>query len=46
MTPIRWILATIALALVVCLIVWARGLEHHRGDEVGALETTGTVAGP
>jgi hypothetical protein len=33
----RWIVAAVAVALVVCLVVWARGEDHHRGDEVGSL---------
>jgi hypothetical protein len=37
MRAVRWALA-IALALVVIgLIAYARGDEHHRGDDVGAL---------
>jgi hypothetical protein len=46
MSPVRWIIAAIAIALVVCLIVWARGADHHRGDDVGALGVAGTIAGP
>ena len=38
-TPLRWILVVAALLLVVGLVVWARGDDHHRGDEVGALAT-------
>ena len=37
---IRWVIA-IALALVVIgLIAYARGEQHKRGDEVGALRPT------
>ncbi|HET8651428.1 MAG TPA: hypothetical protein VFM13_02545 [Gaiellaceae bacterium] len=37
---VRWVIA-IALALVVIgLIVYARGDQHKRGDEVGALRST------
>ena len=43
---VRWIVAAVAVVLVVCLLVWARGDEHHRGDDVGALGIAGTVAGP
>jgi hypothetical protein len=36
MTAVRWLLV-LALALVlVGLITYARGSEHHRGDEIGA----------
>ena len=33
----RWIVAAVSIALVVCLLVWARGDQHHRGDEVGSV---------
>ena len=46
MSPVRWIIAAIAIALIVCLIIWARGLDHHRGDEIGSLGISGTIAGP
>lgn len=46
-TAMRWVVAAVAAVLVACLIGWARGDEHHRGDEVGSLGTTVTVvAGP
>jgi uncharacterized membrane protein YqhA len=32
-----WIIAVIVVALVVGLVAFARGRDHHRGDEVGAL---------
>jgi hypothetical protein len=35
-STVRWIVAAVAVALVVCLVVWARGEDHHRGDEVGS----------
>ena len=44
-TPIRWILLVAALLLVVGLIVWARGDDHHRGDEVGTLARTTAITG-
>ena len=34
-TAVRWIVAAVAVVLVVCLLGWARGDEHHRGDDVG-----------
>jgi hypothetical protein len=43
---VRWIVAAVAIVLVVCLLVWARGEPHHRGDDVGSLGTTGTVSSP
>ncbi len=42
----RWILAAVAIVLVVGLLVWARGDDHHRGDDVGSLGVVETIAGP
>ncbi len=39
----RWIIAAVAAVLVVCLLWWARGEKHHRGDEVGSFGTHVTV---
>ena len=39
----RWIIAAVAVVLVVVLLGWARGDKHHRGDDVGSLRTTATV---
>ena len=44
--PFRLIVAFVAIVLVVCLLVWARGEAHHRGDEVGSLGAIGTVSSP
>jgi hypothetical protein len=42
---VRWLLALTAVLLVIALIAWARGPEHHHGDDVGALPTAaGSVA--
>jgi len=38
-TPARWVVAVVAALLVIGLIVWARGDEHHHGDDVGAVST-------
>jgi hypothetical protein len=35
-TP-RWVIVVIVLVVIVGLIAFARGREHRRGDEVGAL---------
>ena len=43
---VRWVVAAVAVVLVVCLLVWARGEDHHRGDDVGSLGLATTVAGP
>ena len=42
----RWAITVAMVMLVVCLLVWARGEAHHRGDEVGSLGTIGTVSSP
>jgi hypothetical protein len=34
---IRWIIVIVAVLVVVGLVAYARGPEHHRGDDVGAL---------
>ena len=44
-TAVRWAIGALAVVLVVCMLVWARGEDHHRGDDVGSLGITGTVAG-
>jgi len=31
-----WILALLAAVLVIGLLWYARGPEHHRGDDIGA----------
>ena len=41
-TAMRWIVAAVAIVLVVCLRGWARGQAHQRGDEVGS--SLGTTA--
>ena len=37
MTIPRWTALVVAVILVVAMLIWARGDEHHRGDEVGAV---------
>lgn len=37
MTIPRWTAVVVAAILVVAMLIWARGDEHHRGDEVGAV---------
>ena len=41
---VRWIIAGVAAVLIVCLVIWARGLDHHRGDDVGSLGSAWTFA--
>ena len=38
-TAVRWVVAVVAALLVVGLLVWGRGDEHHRGDDVGSVAT-------
>ena len=45
-TTLRWAIAILVIVLVLCLLVWARGIEHRRGDDVGALRSGQTLAGP
>ena len=42
-TAVRWVVAAVAVVLVVCLLGWARGQAHHRGDEVGSLRSAYAV---
>jgi hypothetical protein len=40
----KWILAIIVAALVVGLIAYARGNDHFRGDDEGALGQLATAS--
>ena len=40
----RWVIAVVVLLLVVGIIAYARGDEHYRGDEVGAIRARTHVA--
>ena len=44
-SAVRWIIVVAAVLVVVGLVAFARGPEHHRGDDVGALHaaTRGAV---
>jgi hypothetical protein len=33
------VVAVVAVLLITGLLVWARGDEHHRGDDVGSVAT-------
>jgi hypothetical protein len=35
--PVRWLLAVVLALAVIGLIAYARGEEHHHGDDIGAL---------
>jgi hypothetical protein len=34
---VRWLLAILVVLVLIGLIAYARGDEHHRGDDIGAL---------
>ena len=40
---VRWVIVVAAVILLVGLLGWARGEEHHRGDDVGSLGSYETV---
>jgi hypothetical protein len=42
-TP-RWVIVLVVLLVVVGLIAFARGRQHHRGDEVGSQASGAPVA--
>jgi hypothetical protein len=33
----RWFMAVVLILAVLGMLLWARGPDHHHGDEVGAL---------
>ena len=37
MSGIRWIVVILVVLLLVGMLAYARGREHHRGDEEGAM---------
>jgi len=39
----RWLIVAAAALLVIGLIAYARGTEHHHGDEVGAVRSVASV---
>ena len=41
----RWIVGIVAAVLVVCLVIWARGSEHHHGIQVGSMGAQVGVSG-
>jgi hypothetical protein len=41
---IRWLLALAIVLVLIGLIAYARGPEHHHGDEVGALPSGVAIA--
>jgi hypothetical protein len=43
---VRWLLLLAAAVLVIGLIAYARGPEHHHGSSVGSHGTVGIVQTP
>jgi hypothetical protein len=39
----RWVIVTVLVACIIGMIVWARGTDHHRGQDVGAVRTPSAV---
>ena len=39
MSPVRWGIVVFLALVLIGLIAYARGDEHHRGDDVGSLPT-------
>jgi hypothetical protein len=44
MTGRRWVVTVIVALLVVGLVAFARGREHHRGQQVGAMGDAPTTS--
>jgi hypothetical protein len=42
-TP-RWVVVVIVLLVIVGLLAFARGRDHHRGDDVGERASAAVVA--
>ena len=34
---VRWVAMVLLAAFVLGLLIWARGIAHHRGDDVASL---------
>jgi hypothetical protein len=39
----RWLVVILIVLVLVGLIAYARGDEHHRGDDIGALPSSAAV---
>jgi hypothetical protein len=44
-TP-RWVVVVIVLLVIVGLLAFARGRDHHHGDDVGERASVAVVAAP
>ena len=40
----RWLAITCGIVLAICLLIWARGDDHHRGDDVGSADVVSVVS--
>ena len=43
MSGIRWVVVIVLVLVLVGMLAFARGREHHRGDEEGALSSSAWV---
>jgi hypothetical protein len=43
MSGVRWVVVIVLAVVLVGLLAFARGREHHRGDEEGALGSSARV---
>jgi hypothetical protein len=46
MGVVRWLLIGVGVLFVIGLMAYARGPEHHRGDEIGSHGTKVVVITP
>ena len=42
MSAVRWLIVAFLALVLIGLIAYARGDEHHRGDDVGSLPALAT----
>jgi len=45
-SPVRWLVMVVAVVLILGLVVYARGPEHHRGDDIGTHGTPPPAQSP
>ena len=43
MSGVRWIVVVLLALVLIGLLTYARGDEHHRGDETGALSSVAVL---
>ncbi len=41
MTPLRWVVVAVLVLALIGMIRYARGADHHHGDDVGAFAPQG-----